>query len=149
MEHLHDVEEARHYVEEANAKLDLTNIAVTLDAAAEQENAECQEELEEIHPDFIHLDPDNQDACRENTQQQNIYRRIDLPDYNILKEKTRELDQYQRKVIDIGVQYAKDIVKSKRENNRPASPPYLMVHGGAGAGKSHTITTLALWVRLW
>ena len=58
------------------------------------------------------------------------------------------MDKYQRKVIDIGVQYAKDIVKSERENNPPARPPYLMVHGGAGAGKSYTIRTLAQWVQL-
>ena len=41
MEHLHDVEEARHYVEEANRKLDLSEIRVTLNAAGEQENDDC------------------------------------------------------------------------------------------------------------
>jgi hypothetical protein len=45
MEHLHEVEEARHYVEEANKKLDLTKVAVDLDAATEQDNAECQDEI--------------------------------------------------------------------------------------------------------
>ena len=93
MEHLHDVEEARYYVEEANKKLDLSEIGITLDAAAEQENAECNEEIEELHPDYLHLDPEYIDNMEENNKMgQNIYRKIDLPDIKILKQKTRLLD---------------------------------------------------------
>ena len=147
MEHLHDVEEARHYVEEANKKLDLTNIATNLDAATEQSNAECQEELQELHPDYLHLDTDNVDEIEENVRHiQNIYRKIDLPDIKVLRSKTRQLDPFQRNVIDIGVKYAKDIVKARREGNPTPDPPYLMVHGGAGAGKSHTIEALTEWI---
>ena len=144
MEHLHDVEEARHYVEEANKKLDLTKIRMTLDAAKEQENADCEEEEEELHPDYLHLDTENIDDIEERAGAiQNIYCKIDLPDIRILKEKTRQLDPFQRNVIDIGVQYAKDIIKSQREGNPIPTPPYLMVHGGAGAGKSYAIESLA------
>ena len=146
MEHLHDVEEARHYVEETNKILDLTKIAVGLDAAAEQSNAECQEEIEELHPDYVHLDTDNVDEQAENAgQHQNIYRTIDLPDIKTLKEKTRQLDSFQRNVIDIGVKYAKDIIKAQREFNPNPAPPLVIVHGGAGAGKSHAINSLSEW----
>ena len=149
MEHLLDVEEARHYVEEATKKLDLTNTKVNLDAATEQDNAECQEEGEELHPDYLHLDTDNFDEINEDKGPiQNIYRTIELPDINTLKEKTRQLDQYQRNVIDIGVKYAKDIIKSQREGNLNPIPPNVMVHGGAGAGKSHAINSLAEWIQL-
>ena len=109
MEHLHDVEEARYYVEEANKKLDLSEIGITLDAAAEQENAECNEEIEEVHPDYLHLDPEYIDNMEENNKMaQNIYRKIDLPDIKILKQKTRLLDPFQRNVIDIGIKFVKD-----------------------------------------
>ena len=37
---------------------------------------------------------------------------------NTLKENTRQLYQFQRSVIDIGVKYAKDIIKSNREENK-------------------------------
>jgi hypothetical protein len=114
MEHLHDVEEARHYVEEASKKLDLTKIGLNLDAATEQANAECQEEGEELHPDYLHLDTDNIEDMEENKGPiQNIYRTIELPDINTLKEKTRQLDPYQRNVIDIGVKYASLSPKEK------------------------------------
>ena len=65
----------------------------------------------------------------------------------MLKENTRSLDNYQREVINIGVKYAKDIVKSKREGNITPTAPLLMVHGGAGAGKSTVIKVLAQWMQ--
>ena len=64
------------------------------------------------------------------------------------RKKTRQLDKFQRNVIDIGVKFAKDIIKSKRENNPIPRPPYVMVHGGAGAGKSHAIESLAEWIQI-
>ena len=120
---------------------------MNLNAAAEHENADCQEEIEELHPDYLQIDPGDNDDPEDTIKQQNIYRRIDLPDINILKGKTRQLDPFQRKVIDIGVKYAKDIVKARREGNPSPEPPYWMVHGGAGSGKSHTISALAEWVQ--
>ena len=116
MEHLQSVEEARHYVDEVTKKIDLRCIGISLDAAAEQSNAECQEEQAELHPDYVHLDTENVDELEEPVKKfQNIYRRIDLPNIHHLKQKTRQLDQYQRSVIDIGVKYAKDIIKGQRE----------------------------------
>ena len=74
-------------VEEANKKLDLTEVRVTLDAAAEQENEDCRDEDEELHPDYIHLDVDIVQENEEVKQVPNIYRKIDLPEISILKDK--------------------------------------------------------------
>ena len=148
MEHLESVEEARYYVEEVSKKLNLEDIGISLDAAKEQQNAECQEELEEIHPDYIHLDTDHVEENTESKQtNQNIYRKIDIPDIKDLKEKTRELDPFQREVINIMVKFAKDIIKSYREGNPIPEPPNLMVHGGAGSGKTFVIKILAQWIQ--
>ena len=64
-----------------------------------------------------------------------------------MKEKTRQLDQFQREVVNIMVKYVKDIVKSNREGNSVPEPPNLMVHGGAGSGKSFLIKLLACWIQ--
>ena len=150
MEFLEDVQEARYYVEEANKKLDLEQIGKDLDAAKEQENAECQDETSELHPDYAHIDTEGIDDIeqqQDNTKQiQNIYRKIDMPDENELKENTALLDPFQRRVIDIGIQYAKDIKKAERDGNQYPDPPHLMVHGGAGSGKTFVIKTLAQWM---
>ena len=146
-QHLESVEEARHYVDEVTKKLDLREIGVSLDAAAEQEKAENKEQVEEVHPDYIHLDTENVQVSEEDQSRiQNIYRRIDLPDIKTLKDKTRCLDPFQRNVVDIGIKYAKDIIKSRKDNNPHPEPPFVMVHGGAGAGKTFVIQTLAEWV---
>ena len=58
------------------------------------------------------------------------------------------MDRYQRKVVDIAVQYAKDLLKAERGNNPRPEPPRLMVHGCAGSGKTHVIITVSEWVQL-
>ena len=104
MEHLESVEEARYYVEEATKELNLEEIGTTCDAAKEQVNAECLEEVEELHPDYVHLDTENVEEIEDNIKRiENVYRKIDLPDITELKDKTRNLDPFQREVIDIMV----------------------------------------------
>ena len=149
MEHLESVEEARFFVEEATKELNLEEIGATLDAAKEQADAECHEELDEIHPDYFHLDTENLGEFQDDNKKKdnNIYRAIDLPNVKDLKEKTRQLDQFQREVVNIMVKYVKDIVKSNREGNSVPEPPNLMVHGGAGSGKSFLIKLLACWIQ--
>ena len=79
--------------------------------------------------------------------QTGIYRKIEIPDDDTLKANTRLLDCYQRQVINIGLQYAKDIIKARKEGNAYPSAPLIMVHGGAGAGKSTVINVLAQWMQ--
>ena len=45
------------------------------------------------------------------------------------------------------MKYAKDIVKARKEGNQSPAAPLLMVHGGAGAGKSTVIKVLAQWMQ--
>ena len=47
----------------------------------------------------------------------------------------------------IGIKYAKDIVKAERDGNSYPDPPHLMVHGGAGTGKTFVIKTLPQWIQ--
>ena len=127
MEHLEGVEEARYYVEQAKKELDLTEIGKTLDPALEQENDDCNEEELVEHPDMIHADPD-QIMSREENCVTSIYRKIEIPNDTELKENTRSLDSYQREVINIGVKYAKGLVKARKEGNATPAAPLLMVH---------------------
>ena len=65
-----------------------------------------------------------------------------------LRDKTRKLDYYQRKVVEIGIRYARDVVKSMIMKNSVPEAPKLMVHGGAGSGKSTVINILKQWIQL-
>ena len=65
---------------------------------------------------MIHADPD-QVTTEEDGRPTSIYRKIDIPNNVELKKNTRSLDKYQREVINIGVKYAKSIVKARKEGN--------------------------------
>ena len=143
MEHLEDVEEARHFVNEANKRLDLNEIGGQLDPENEQLNADLEGE-DELHPEYQHLDPGYEDEPREVT----IYRRIEVPNKEVLYEATRRLDPFQRMVVDKGVKYARDLIKAEKPENKRPKPPHLMVHGGAGAGKTTVIRTLVQHIEL-
>ena len=140
MEHLQDVEQARQYVEAAD-KLDLEKTAAELDAAIQQEEDEL-EGGEVEHPDYQHLDPGQEEQQRSVS----IYRKIDVPDIKELKKSTMDLDPWQRRVVDTAIKYAKDLRKAENPVNRRPAPPHLMVHGGAGSGKTTVIRNLCSWV---
>ena len=140
MEHLQDVEEARQYVEAVN-KLDLEETAAELNAAIQQEEDEL-EGGQVDHPDYEHLNPGEE----EQEKTCSIYRKIDVPDLKELKETTLGLDPWQRMVVDKAIKYAKDIRKAENPVNRRPAPPHLMVHGGAGSGKTTVIRNLCSWV---
>ena len=133
MEHLEHVEEAREYVEKSN-KLDLEETGAELDPDHEQEEDEL-EDGEVEHPEYEHLNPGEEEQPRDLC----IYRKIDVPEWNELKETTLGLDPWQRRVVDEAVKFARDIIKSENPVNRRPNPPHLMVHGGAGSGKTTVI----------
>merc|ERR1711911_452256 len=60
---------------------------------------------------------------------------------------TRDLDFYQREVVNAAVKFARDIVKARKEGNPYPDGPLLVISGGAGAGKSTVIRVVEKWVR--
>ena len=78
------------------------------------------------------------------TETSSIMKKIEIPHEDELKTKIQKLDEYQREVINIGVTYCKDLVKARKITNTIPEAPKVMVHGGAGAGKSTVIHLLAI-----
>ena len=48
----------------------------------------------------------------------------------------------QKKVLSYGVEYARALVTFRKFNIRRPTPPLIIVHGGAGSGKSKVINSL-------
>ena len=147
MEFLEDVQEARFYVEQLKRdnEIELKETAMMLDPIGEQDNDECEEEGVEEDGQFECLNPDDLLENESSVTCQSIYRKIELLDKKELREKTRTLDENQKEVLNIVVKYAKDIVKSRETGNSPPEAKLLMVHGGAGAGKSTVIHVIEQW----
>ena len=77
-------------------------------------------------------------------QTSSIMRKIEIPPGDELKTKIQKLDEYQKEVINIGVTYCKDLLKARKASNPLPEAPKVMVHGGAGSGKSTVINILAI-----
>ena len=141
MEFLESTEEARLAVEEACRNVEMGE---ELNPELEQEIEDCMMEGSVIDPDFAHLDPDYQNFIG-NYPEKN-YHRIEVDEERILLEKTRQLDFYQRKVIEYGISYARRLVKARKEKNSLPTPVLVNVNGGAGCGKSTVINILKQWI---
>ena len=141
MEFLENIEEARYFVEEKcrNEEIEKLLAPDTL-----QEIDDCEYEGIINHPDYPDLDIQ---ALEETGKRfEKTYRIINLDNIEILLEKTRKLDYFQKKVVEIGIGYARYLVKALKSKNSTPNPPWLTVLGGAGSGKSTVINILKQWI---
>ena len=74
-----------------------------------------------------------------------IYTKIDISDLEGMARDVQILDCDQRKVFDIALEYARDVRKMTEDQLSRRNAPLLVVHGGAGTGKSTLIATIAKW----
>ena len=119
MEHLESTEEARFMIQEAlNNDSD---VGAVLNPSGEQDNDDCELEELLLHPDYQHLDPAEYLAL-ENNPVEKTYRPIVIDSIDLLKKSTRELDKYQRWVVERGVRYAREVVKARSMKNPPPKP---------------------------
>ena len=145
MEHLDGVSEARYFAEEFRRNEDTGE---TLDPQGEQDVDDCEYEGIIDHPDFPDLDLEALEEEVKKKSFEKTYKVMDIDDMEVLMEKTRNLDYYQRKVLEVGIRYARNIVKAIKSKNHLPTAPKLMVHGGAGSGKSTVINIVKQWVHL-
>ena len=148
MPFLESVELARVMIDEMQKELDLdlTETGVKLDPQAEQDNDDCAVEGEEDHPDFVHLDPsllEDIDTPSDRKAQPVQFSRILVPPSKELFQSCKNLDRYQVEVLNIAVQYCRDLVKARKLGNPLPVAPLVIGHGGAGAGKSTVIHTIS------
>ena len=72
------------------------------------------------------------------------FRKILLEPESKLHEIIRSLDDDQREVLDVLYQYAVEFCLAKKSRSNPwPKPPLLMVHGGAGCGKTFLIQAVS------
>ena len=140
MEHLEIVEEG---TEKAREVVD-SSAGLLLDPENEQDDAECQlNEKYEQHPDFIIKDPDDLQCHQSEYMSSSMFKKIELYSDEKIKELTLNLDKEQRTVLDIGVSFARNIVKARNGGIASPTAPLLIVQGGAGTGKSTVIDAVS------
>ena len=142
------MEEGREMVEKAVYD---NNLGTDLDPKGEQQaededelGCEDAEEYSGFHPDGLEDDEDG------------IPKNLSVPDggfqvpdeVNIdeLLKSTRQLVNEQKVALNMIIGYCKDLRKSSAQNAiHSPKPPLLVVHGGAGTGKSTLISVASNW----
>ena len=149
MPYLEDTEQARMMAEMAEQIIDYTMIGELMDPEGEQERDENRTDIESIMQldEFSHLDPEYVEPPLEDLFEK-AYRPIEVRPLEDLCTSARMLDFYQRKVLEIGVNHARRLVKSRKGKNSAPKAPLCMVDGAAGSGKSCTINILKEFLQL-
>ena len=139
MEWMEDVEEARYYVEEVmKGDVDVDQIGEVIDPENQKDNLDCDVDGIEEDEQYAHLDPEGLKQLDFSTTG-NWFRKLDLLDISALEEQTRRLDEWQRKVVDVGLMFVKGLKKYSGVSDTLEKPENLVVIGGAGSGKSTVI----------
>ena len=68
-------------------------------------------------PDYLFKDPTDFLEKHETSKSDSIYKKIELCDDEKMEEMTLRLDKEQRRVLEIGVHFAKNVVKSREIKN--------------------------------
>ena len=73
------------------------------------------------------------------------YKRVDLSNLDLMNKAAQKLVPEQRCAFDIIIEYCKRYQQAIRSNGPKPDQPLLLIHGGAGSGKSKLINDIANW----
>ena len=134
MEHQESVVEGREKAQE-----------ILCDAVGEELDPEFEQELADAesvglldHPDYPVMVPLDM-GIQEHNNAQAFFIQVKLTQEDDLLCQLRILDEEQQYVHQVVIQYAKGIKKNNNGYPKKPIPPKLIVHGGAGSGKSTLI----------
>ena len=145
MPYTEGVEEARHYVQEAmkEERTSANNIGDQLDPEQEREIIECEDNEETLHPDFVQVNPDEMEFDNNLTQIKRTLKRIDVKTADEILREARNLDEFQKRALHVALNFAQDVVIARKGKIPYPRAPFMMVHGGAGSGKSTLINVIS------
>ena len=146
--HLTDVELGREMVE--NFEFDENEIGATVDADGEQ--AEDPDELALMAQEYGGLDPCEfeiaEDQAYDKAAPAPFFRAKPVLEMDVLIELTRKLVWEQIVVLQRVISYCRDLAMIRQKGSESfIEAPLLIVHGGAGTGKSMLINVVSLWVQ--
>ncbi len=137
------------YVQETLKEQSNVEAGEEMDAEKEQEIDECEEEGIEEDIQYSHLNPDGLlegPSASASNKGSLMTKQLILQETEVLQNRTQKLDEWQRVVVDTGINFARNIVKARKAPNKLPEAPTLVVTGGAGAGKSTVIDILCQWI---
>ena len=143
-----NVEEARQIVESSEDQRS-RHIGEMLNAEFEQEEGDQQEiglMPDEAYEARLPDDSLQKEKDSYSTNDYAIYERLDISNVESMSNMVHNLDKDQRCAFNKVMLFCKRIRAAESNPNVSyPKPPLLMVHGGAGTGKSTLINVITLW----
>ena len=136
-----------NYVEDAmETAQEIVNndIGDVLDPENEKDNEDAQVEGFQEPDSFVAFDYDKEP--QDSLPNEQLFKRIEVKEFEILSQKTRELDDDQLYVVTEIINYAKSYQRCRVTNEAVPDPLMLKILGTAGTGKSHVINIVAQWM---
>jgi hypothetical protein len=120
-----------------------------LDAQGEQQDDDDNAQGPDDDPEYAGRDPSNLTEEQKNTDngqgESFKFKKIDVEEHNVLMAMTRKLVPEQMVPLNKAVGFCKGVVKSRNPNVDYPEPIYVVIHGGAGVGKSAVIRIISKW----
>lgn len=123
-----------------------------LDAQREQDLDDDMEEGMRDDPKYGHLEYGEDKANADENDGQGghydepKYKAVTVPEKKEMDFFTRRLVSEQRLLLNIAVHYSKEVLKARSSPRERPTPFRIIIHGGAGNGKSDVIKVIAAWV---
>lgn len=92
--------------------------------------------------DLINLNLDDKEILTNQVKIERHFQPVIVDDIDILIYKTRNLDFYQKKVIERGISYAREKIKSRDTRVPLPKPCHFIIYGGAGCETSNVVNIL-------
>ena len=140
--HKNNIQEAREMLCEFDDRAQ--HIGDVIDSELQKENEDQLNEGYEVDNEQILRDPGDL-LNDEHHAEKSIYKRIDISNLDSLYKSARQLVPEQRYAFDTVIKYVKNLRKASSVNSKRPKPPLLIIHGGAGSGKSKLIEDITSW----
>jgi hypothetical protein len=141
--HKNNITLAREILATTN-KEQTSSIGNQLDANNAQQNEEDNALDKTQHPDFSHLDHDFENVT-DNLSERTKYKPIDISNVDAMLKSAQQLSRDQRLAFNIVLNFCKSLIKHQNNPQHDIPPPLLMIHGGAGTGKTKLIQDISKW----
>ena len=92
------------------------------------------------------MNPDEFEFENNVTQIKKTLRTIELKTADEMLSDARKRDKFQKKALHVAVEFAQNVVIARKGCGSYPSAPLMMIHGGAGSGKSTLIKIIAQYV---
>jgi hypothetical protein len=141
--HKNNLIKAREFLQKQEQE---TDIGDNINSNIEQQNADDINQGFDENDQYNHIYPDLLENSEENIlPEKSKYKAIDISNQDEMLKSAQKLSKDQRFAFNLVLDFCKSIMRHRKTPHPNIEPPLLIIHGGAGTGKSKLIHDISTW----